>query len=92
MLQVTFTQAVKVWKAENIVLQRNVQGRRAGYSWCPLLGYIIIDISGFINRGTLDEGDKVCSLQVDVSAIVHTHTSRAIVYDEDSLVHICDGM
>ncbi|KAH8232104.1 hypothetical protein KR038_005672, partial [Drosophila bunnanda] len=69
----------------------NVQGRRAGYSWCPLLGHIMIDISGFINRGTLDEGDKVCSLQVDVSAIVHTHTSRAIVYDEDSLVHMGDG-
>ncbi|KAH8393203.1 hypothetical protein KR200_002088, partial [Drosophila serrata] len=82
---------VKVREAKYNVFQSNVQGRRAGYSWCPLRGHIMIDILAFINRGTLDEGDEECSFQVDVSAVVHTHTSRAIVYDEDSFIHVGDG-
>ncbi|KAH8375699.1 hypothetical protein KR200_008595, partial [Drosophila serrata] len=82
---------VKVREAKYVVFQCDVQRRRAGYSWCPLLGHIMIDISGFVNRGTLDEGDEVGSSQADVSAVVHTHTSRTIIYDDDSLIHVSDG-
>jgi len=52
----------------------------------------MVDKSGFVDCGTLNEGDEVGTLYVDVSAIVHTHTKRAIIYNDNSIVNVSDGM
>ncbi|KAH8288008.1 hypothetical protein KR054_009934, partial [Drosophila jambulina] len=82
---------VKVRKAKYVVFKGDVQGRRVSYSWCPLLGHVMIDVTGFVNRGTFSKGDEVSSSQVDVGAIVHPHTSRAVVDDDNTFVHEGDG-
>ncbi|KAH8298724.1 hypothetical protein KR059_011102 [Drosophila kikkawai] len=90
MLQVTLTQAVKVRKTEDVVLHRYIQGGRAGYSWDPFLGVVVVDITGFIYRGTLSKGNEMRAPYVDVGAIVHTYTCRTIINNYDAFIYASD--
>jgi len=90
--QITLTQAVKVWKTEYVMLHSNIQGGPASYSWGPFLGHVIVDITGFINRGTLKKGDEVSASYMDVSVIIHTHTCRTIVYNNYAIIYVGNGM
>jgi len=52
----------------------------------------MVDITGFINRGTLRKGDEVRASYMDVSGIIHTHTCRTIVYNNDAFIYVGNGM
>ncbi|KAH8236867.1 hypothetical protein KR032_001136, partial [Drosophila birchii] len=65
---------------------------RAGHSWCPLLGHIMIDVPGFVNLSAPDEGNQIGSLKVNVGTIVHTHTCWAIINDDNPFIHMGDRM
>ncbi|KAH8241143.1 hypothetical protein KR038_006288, partial [Drosophila bunnanda] len=75
---------VKVWKTEDVVLHSNIQGGRAGYSWDPFLGPVIVDISG--------KGNEMRASYMDVSAIIHTHTCRTIDYNYDAFIYVSNWM
>ncbi|KAH8251988.1 hypothetical protein KR032_001790, partial [Drosophila birchii] len=83
---------VKVWKTEDVVLHSNIQGGRSGYSWDPFLGSVIVDISGFVNHGTLNKGNEMRASYMDVSAIIHTYTCRTIVYNYDAFIYVSNWM
>jgi len=90
--QITLTQAVKVWKTEYVMLHSNIQGGPAIYSWAPFLGHVMVDIMGFINRGTVRKGDEVRASYMDASGVIHTHTCRTIVYNNDAFIYVGNGM
>ncbi|KAH8329706.1 hypothetical protein KR059_012655, partial [Drosophila kikkawai] len=75
---------VKVRKTEDVVLHRNIQGGRAGYSWDPFLGVVAVDITGFIYSGTLGECNEMRASYMDVGAIIHTYMCRTIIYNYDA--------
>ncbi|KAH8373129.1 hypothetical protein KR200_001975, partial [Drosophila serrata] len=83
---------VKVWKTEDVVLHSNIQGGRAGYSWDPFLGPVIVDVSGFINHGTRSKGNEMRASYMNVSAIIHTYTCRTIVYNYDAFIYVSNWM
>ncbi|KAH8354582.1 hypothetical protein KR059_008805, partial [Drosophila kikkawai] len=70
----------------------DIERGRASHSWDPLLGRAIVGVPGLIDRGEFGKGDKVGSSQVNASAIVHAHMSRAIVDNDDTFVHEGDRM
>ncbi|KAH8355495.1 hypothetical protein KR084_011141, partial [Drosophila pseudotakahashii] len=82
---------VKVRETKYLMFHGDIQGGRAGYSWGPFQGRVMVGISGFINGGTFNEGDKVCASYVDLGAIVHLHASRAIVYNYDAFIYAGNG-
>jgi len=52
----------------------------------------MVDKSGFVDHGTLGKGDVVFIPYMDTSAIVHTHASRAVVYNDNPIVDVSNGM
>ncbi|KAH8241149.1 hypothetical protein KR032_009440, partial [Drosophila birchii] len=75
-------------KTEDVVLHSNIQGVRSGYFWDPFLGSVIVDISGFVNHGALNKGNKMRASYMDVSVIIHTYTCRTIVYNYVAFIYV----
>jgi len=78
--QITFTQAVKVWKTEDVVLHSDIQGGRAGYSWDPLLGPVkrsLILLPNFPSKNKNRITDRYCSFSIFLKSADTSDSTRS---------------